>query len=533
MSRLPPQFGPFEPVQRLGAGGMAETFIAVRRGPAGFEQRVCIKRILPAYEDDQDFVDAFLREARTSAQLRHANIVQVVDFGVADDSHYLALELIDGVDLRALLKSKAGREAKLGHELVTLIAGDVALALDHAHRGGQAQAPIVHRDLSPSNVLASRAGEIKLTDFGIARAIGQTSHTATGVIKGKVPYLPPEYIERGVFDAQSDLFSLGVMLYELLAGQRPFDGESDFDTVRRIVCGERPALRSLAPDAPDALVACIEQLLAVQPGERPASAMAVLDTLPQIPVHKVRMRLGELVRSELGEIPTVEAATPSLRAPAPSGAVPPAGARAPSPSRPVPQAAPRPARPSGPLAVEPTRTSARPEARGVSRGPKLAALAAGIALLGVSIVLALRLVSPTPSASAGQGKQPPPLPEPPGAELGAQGPVATREPAISPPVSTPAAPEPAAASASTAARASDEPTGRTGELRIVVLPFGDVWVDEKPRGPSPVNAKLSPGSHDIAWGDGRPEEHRTVHVEPGTHENLVFRQRAQGADHAD
>src|SRR5688572_20408177 len=97
MSRLPPPFGPFEPIRRLGAGGMAETFEALRRGPAGFEQRVCIKRILPAFESDQEFVSAFLREATTSAQLRHANIVQVLDFGVADGSHYLALELIDGL----------------------------------------------------------------------------------------------------------------------------------------------------------------------------------------------------------------------------------------------------------------------------------------------------------------------------------------------------------------------------------------------------------------------------------------------------
>ena len=196
---------------------MAETFVAVRGGPAGFEQHVCIKRILPAYESDLEFVQAFLREARTSAQLRHAHIVQVLDFGEADGCHYLALELIDGVDLRALLKRRRGQDAPLEHEIVTLVASDLCLALDHAHGGGQGREPIVHRDLSPSNVLASRAGEIKLTDFGIARAIGSTPLTATGIIKGKVPYLPPEYIEHGTFEVRSDLFSLGVMLFELLA----------------------------------------------------------------------------------------------------------------------------------------------------------------------------------------------------------------------------------------------------------------------------------------------------------------------------
>src|SRR5688572_11586214 len=104
-SRLPPAFGPFYPLRRLGAGGMAETFVAVRRGPGDFEQHVCIKRILPAFEDDRVFVESFLQEAKTSAALRHANIVQVLDFGVADGTHYLALELVDGLDLRALLGS--------------------------------------------------------------------------------------------------------------------------------------------------------------------------------------------------------------------------------------------------------------------------------------------------------------------------------------------------------------------------------------------------------------------------------------------
>src|SRR5688572_15438071 len=113
MSRLPPPFGPFYPVRRLGAGGMAETFVAVRRGPGDFEQHVCIKRILPAFEDDREFVDGFLHEAKTSAALRHGNIVQVLDFGVADGAHYLALELIEGLDLRALLSSTPSERGRL------------------------------------------------------------------------------------------------------------------------------------------------------------------------------------------------------------------------------------------------------------------------------------------------------------------------------------------------------------------------------------------------------------------------------------
>src|SRR3954454_14159352 len=123
MSRLLPQFGSYEAIRRLGAGGMAETFVAVRRGPGGFEQKVCIKRVLPAYAEDREFIDGFLREARTSAALRHANIVQVLDFGEADDSYYLALELIDGLDLRALVVARGDTQRRtLSAEVVTLIA---------------------------------------------------------------------------------------------------------------------------------------------------------------------------------------------------------------------------------------------------------------------------------------------------------------------------------------------------------------------------------------------------------------------------
>ena len=292
MSRLPPPFGPFEPIRRLGAGGMAETFEALRRGPAGFEQRVCIKRILPAFESDQEFVSAFLREATTSALLRHANIVQVLDFGVADGSHYLALELVEGMDLRKL----SGQVGPLHPDLVTLIAIDLASALEYAHVGDGARSAVVHRDISPSNVLVSVSGEVKLVDFGIAKALGGTHLTATGTIKGKIPYLPPEYIERAVFDAQGDLFSLGVMLFELLSGQRPFDGESDLDTIRRIAAGTRPSLTGLCPGAPQALTRCIDALIAVDPALRVPSASVLLERLPMISVPAARRRLSELVR---------------------------------------------------------------------------------------------------------------------------------------------------------------------------------------------------------------------------------------------
>jgi hypothetical protein len=470
---------------------MAETFVAVRRGPGEFEQRVCIKRILPAYETDQDFVASFLREARTSAQLRHANIVQVLDFGVADASHYLALELIDGLDLRALLRRRTVSDP-FEPEMVVLIAGDLLQALDHAHGGGQQREVIVHRDLSPSNVLASRAGEIKLTDFGIARALGQTQHTATGIIKGKVPYLPPEYIERSEFTAQSDLFALGVLMHELLVGKRPFDGESDLDTVRRILAGERAPLRELAPHAPDVLVSAIDALLARDPAARPASARAVLELLPDVPVHRLRARLGELVRAGLGEIATGEAAL--TRRALPASEVETRKEKAPTPA---PNAE--------------TRTVERPP---TPRGAMRALLAATSVLLAVVAAGALRTWLRTE-------------PPPPG-----QADVAKAEPLAPPqaPIAAPSAvapePEPAPAHASEASDDKSAPDA-PGELRVVVVPFGDVWVDGRPRGHAPVLLRLPPGTHEVAWGDGRPDARRNVQLAPGAHEKVVLRRNVE------
>ena len=170
---LPEPFGDYELIERLGVGGMAETFVAVRRGVGGFEQRVCLKRILPAFAGDAEFVDMFLREARLSALLHHGHIARVLDFGVANGTHYLALELVDGTDLRAVLRHLRVRAEGLDPGLVSYIAHALGLALDFAHAAtdeGETKG-IVHRDISPSNVLLSNWGEVKLADFGIAKAM--------------------------------------------------------------------------------------------------------------------------------------------------------------------------------------------------------------------------------------------------------------------------------------------------------------------------------------------------------------------------
>ncbi len=205
---------------------MAEAFLAVRRGAGGFEQQVCLKRILPTLQNDQEFVRMFLREARLSALLHHAHIARVLDFGIIEGDHYLTLEFVEGTDLRGLLRSAKERDETLGPTLTACFAHALGAALDFAHTADDRGVPagIVHRDISPSNVLVSMAGEIKLADFGIAKAAGSLQSKA---LKGKVPYMAPEYAMGHRCDARTDLFALGVVLYECMAGRRPFDGQNE------------------------------------------------------------------------------------------------------------------------------------------------------------------------------------------------------------------------------------------------------------------------------------------------------------------
>jgi serine/threonine protein kinase len=277
---------------------MAATYLALRRGPSGFEQHVCLKRILPNLEADPESVRLFTEEARIAVQLRHANIVQVLDFGLVGGTPYLALQWVDGVDLRALLRALKERGEKLDVPLVAHIGVQLAAALEAAHTPERSRRGIAHRDVSPSNVMVSRSGEVYLTDFGIARAFGHQALTDPGVVRGKIPYMAPEYALERRFDARSDLFSLGVVLYEALAGQRPYDGADDVETVRRIRDGHRPPLAALRPDAGTELVAIVERLLAPNAFARFPSAASVHEALALLaPPPSVARSLGELVRS--------------------------------------------------------------------------------------------------------------------------------------------------------------------------------------------------------------------------------------------
>jgi len=223
--------GRYEIVRKIGAGGMAEVYLAKPRG--GHEDaRVAIKRLLPSFAHEQRFTDLFIAEARLASQLHHPNIAKVLDVGVDHDACYFAMEFIRGLDVRALLMAASSLDRRMPLAISISIMYGVTCALAYVQNpvGPHAKRNVVHRDITPSNILVSFDGAIKLVDFGIARVeTGVTRpHTSSGQIKGKIPYMSPEQCCARPLDGRADLFSLGVVLYELTTGARPFDRHSEF-----------------------------------------------------------------------------------------------------------------------------------------------------------------------------------------------------------------------------------------------------------------------------------------------------------------
>ena len=291
-------FGPFELGRRLGVGGMAETFVARRQGVAGFEQRLCLKRILPAFSDDAEFNRLFQSEAKLAAKLRHQAIVQVYDFGEEKNVYWMALELVEGADLRTVMNGLKRAGERMPYEIVTFLAIEMIGALDYAHtrKIGGKPAAIVHRDVSPSNILISYAGEVKLADFGIAKAATQTHITRAGTIKGKIPYMAPEQASGTPLDGRADLFSLGVVLYEIIAQRRPFDGSTELETFSNIIQGKHQPILEAFPDVPVALANAIERLIAHDREARFATGAEALDAFAEAPsVPNARRQLGAIL----------------------------------------------------------------------------------------------------------------------------------------------------------------------------------------------------------------------------------------------
>ncbi|WP_438041149.1 serine/threonine-protein kinase [Sorangium sp. So ce128] len=275
-------FGRYRLLERLGEGGMAEVFKAKSFGVEGFEKVLVIKRILPKLAEQGRFVDMFVHEAKLAVRLSHANIVQVFDLGRVDHpngdptSYFIAMEYVPGLDLATLLARCRRAKKPIPLAMAVFMTAEIAKALDHAHRRRDEQSRplgIVHRDISPQNILLSWEGEVKVTDFGIAKATQsmtdeEVGENRAGRIRGKLAYMSPEQSRAGAIDGRSDLFSLGTVLYEMLAGSNPFAAPTAFEIMRRLQASEYPPLALVRPDVPRSLVDVVSTMLAKDPEDR-------------------------------------------------------------------------------------------------------------------------------------------------------------------------------------------------------------------------------------------------------------------------
>ncbi|HEV8658024.1 MAG TPA: TonB family protein [Thermoanaerobaculia bacterium] len=231
------RFGQYVLLDKIASGGMAEVWKARMRGVEGFQKIVAIKKILPHLSDNQEFIEMFVDEAKLAAQLNHNNIIHIYDLGKISNSYYIAMEYVDGHDLKAILKRAQERDQPMMVEVALFIASKLAAALDYAHRKrdfDEKEMGLVHRDVSPQNVLISHEGDIKLCDFGIAKAASKASHTQVGALKGKLQYMSPEQASGKTIDRRSDIFALATVLFEMLTARKLFTGESEMSILEQV-----------------------------------------------------------------------------------------------------------------------------------------------------------------------------------------------------------------------------------------------------------------------------------------------------------
>jgi serine/threonine-protein kinase len=262
---------------------MAELYLGATRGDDGSVELAALKRLLPHLSWDHEFVRMFLEEVHIVAGLKHPNIVRVLDFGTGDGGHYLALEYVHGETLLRVLKELGDDEPALDFALG--VVAECARGLDYAHEYQSPNASVVglvHRDVSPSNVMVSHKGEVKLLDFGIARISGRTQYTKNGMLKGKVGYMAPEQCRGEPVDRRTDVFGLGILLYELSLGRRAFVGGNEFAVVGRILAGEYVRPREVNPDFPEVLENVIVKALSVDPATRHETAGALADDIERV-----------------------------------------------------------------------------------------------------------------------------------------------------------------------------------------------------------------------------------------------------------
>jgi serine/threonine protein kinase len=273
----------YKPLYRLAAGGMAEVWVAHSVSVAGFKKKVAIKRILPGLLKDDRFVRMFLDEARLSLHFNHANVVTIFDLGKSDETYFIVMEYVEGTTLKQVLEFLQERGKRIPLPLVLWILNETLKGLDYAHQlvDPETGEPlhVVHRDISPPNLLISWNGEVKLTDFGLAKATTQLESTDQGVVKGKFSYLSPEAAHGQPVDGRTDIFAVGILAYEMLTMRRLFLGETDYQTVEMVRAAEVPSIRAQNPEVPEELEAIIRKSLARDLDQRYRTANEFADDL--------------------------------------------------------------------------------------------------------------------------------------------------------------------------------------------------------------------------------------------------------------
>jgi len=306
-------------IEKLASGGMAEVFRAESAGLEGFKKQVAIKRVLPHLSEKKKFISMFLDEARLSAHLSHSNCVQVFDIGVGDNAYFIVMEYVDGADLKAVLETLKKQRRELAIEDAVFIAIKICEGLCYAHELTDSEGHafgVVHRDVSPPNVLMTKYGEIKIVDFGLAKASSQLEKSEPGIIKGKFSYLSPEAALGQDVDHRTDIFAVGIILWEMLASRRLFLGDTDFATVKlvqqAVVAPVSKANPKVAPD----LERIVNKALARDPAQRYQSARELAISLNEFLYRYGKavgsFKIASLVQSTIKDRKSVRQLPPSI-----------------------------------------------------------------------------------------------------------------------------------------------------------------------------------------------------------------------------
>jgi len=466
--------GKYELVRKLATGGMAEVFLARFEWARGLDKTVVVKRILAHHAENPSFIELFFNEARLASRLSHPNIVQIIEFGESEGVYFLAMEYVEGLNLRAFAQAAHKRDGGIPYPYCARIVAFCCEALTHAHElvdssTGQ-PLNLVHRDVSLDNILVSKTGSVKLVDFGIAKAATQTHHTETGLVRGKIPYMSPEQIRARPLDCRTDIYSLGVVFYRLIAGHKPYEASEDAALIDAILREDMVPLRTRRPDVPPDLERIVNKMLERDRDRRYANCRELHEELErylltsQQPVSA--LQIGRLVERYCSAPGRPESAPlPALATPS----VPGAGKTTPGPEAPLPLTDTTgrvPGPPAGTAPLEPGR-------RWRSLGPAIAGAVGAMLLLGAVGVLRhpleVREESPLPTAEIS-------VPEAPASSVAGE---PTPSPSVSPPPK-PGRPAPTAIDL----EVRSEPPGQVKLLRAG-KPLGE--------GVGQVAAKVTPG----------------------------------------